>query len=121
MMKRTTITVILLLGLISLGRAQDKTTTQKVTKAKNDRTFADTKMVVGKVAEVNDSKLVIENPYGAKREIKLDTNTKFQIGKRKNLKAADMTNGMTVNVFFREADNTATVVAEKDNPPATKK
>jgi hypothetical protein len=117
-MKRTIIISILLMSLASLALAQDKT--QKVTKAKGERTFTVTKMVVGKVAEISATKLVIENPYGAKREISLDPNTKFQLGKRKNLKATDITSGLMVNVIFREVDNVATWVMEKEDPPVKK-
>lgn len=116
-MKRTIIFSILIFSFASLTWAQG--TKQNATRAK-EQTAPGTKMVVGKVAEISEAKLIIENPYGAKREIKLDTATKFQIGKRKKLKASDITTGMMVNVLFREMDNTAVTVAEKDSMAAKK-
>lgn len=104
---------ILILSLVFAAYPQDKGTPKNATRAKGDRTFTDTKMVRGKVAQINETKLVIENDYGAKREINLDSKTKFNLASKKNVKATDVTSGLIVDVTFREADNTATIVQEK--------
>lgn len=120
MIRRCLTISILMLSLVALAFPQSKDTTKKATRAKEDRSFADTKMLQAKVAQITASKLVVENEYGAKREINLDSNTKFSVANKKNVKATDVAPGLIVNVTFREADNTAIMVQEKEKPKEKK-
>ncbi len=101
---------ILILLLAIAGLAQD--TGSKTTKPKGDRTFLEGKTVYGKLASIEEAKIVIENDYGAKKEIKMDTKTKLRNAKNKDFKLTDFTPGMLVKVTFREVDMTATLVQE---------
>jgi hypothetical protein len=76
------------------------------------RSFAVTKMVVGKVAEINAAQLVLENDFGAQKALKLDGKTKFRLLARKSVKRSAIPTGLLVKVTFREADLTATLVQE---------
>jgi hypothetical protein len=112
-MTRTTFMIAtLLLLLVGAGAAQDNTTTRQAMRAKAVRAFTEGKTVYGKVSAIDDEKIVIENPYGAKKEIKLDSKTKFRNAKNKTFKLTDITPGLMVKVTFREADLTATTVQE---------
>ncbi|MBS1810457.1 MAG: hypothetical protein JST84_19995 [Acidobacteria bacterium] len=112
-MNRSIFIISALLVLFSLVVvAQDSNESRKATRAKGDRTFATGKTVYGKVSTMDEAKIVIENDYGAKKEIKLDNKTKFLNAKSKNFKMTDFAQGAMVKVTFREVDNTATVVQE---------
>lgn len=111
-MTRTTMTIVILLLLSGLGAAQTSITRHQATPAKGTHAVTDGKTVYGKVAAIDDAKVVIENPYGAKKEIKLDPKTKFRNAKNKTFKLTDITPGLRVKVTFREADLIATTVQE---------
>lgn len=70
------------------------------------------KMVEGKVAEINESKVIIENDFGARKELRISGKTKFQLGEKKRAKLAEMKPGTFVKITFDETDSTAKKVEE---------
>ena len=112
MTRRIFVSSLLLLLFSLAGLAQDNSSGSKPTKPRGDRTFLEGKTVYGKLASIEAAKIVIENDYGAQKEIKMDTKTKFRNAKNKDFKLTDFTRGMLVKVTFREVDMTATLVQE---------
>ena len=110
-MKRTILMISMLVLTLSVtALAQDNKS--KVTRAKGEHAFTVGKTVYGKVTAIDAAKIVIENEFGAKKEIKLDTKTKLLNTKNKAFKLSDFASGSMVKVTFREVDMTATVVQE---------
>jgi hypothetical protein len=70
------------------------------------------KIVEGKIAEIDDGKVIIENDYGARKELKLSSKTKFQLTEKKRIKLSEVKPGTFVKITFSEKDSTATKVQE---------
>lgn len=72
----------------------------------------DIKIVEGKIAEIDDAKVVIENDYGARKELRVSPKTSFHLTEKKRIKLAEIKPGTFVKITFREKDLTATKVQE---------
>jgi hypothetical protein len=72
----------------------------------------DIKIVEGKIAEIDDAKVVIENDHGARKELRLSPKTSFHLTEKKRIKLAEVRPGTFVKITFREKDLTATKVQE---------
>ncbi len=70
------------------------------------------KIVEGKIAEIDEGKVVIENDYGARKELRVSSKTKFQLTEKKRIKLAEVKPGTFVKITFSEKDLTATKVQE---------
>ncbi len=104
--------VILLVAGSSAAFAQDSGFSRSMKRSQAERAMKDSKTVMGKVAEITASKVVIENDYGAKKELKLNSKTKFRLSEKKSTKLDAIKPGALVNVTFRPADLTATRVQQ---------
>lgn len=112
-MTRGVVTFAFLMIVLSVSAfAQGSGSSSSVARAKPERPFAVTKTMMGKIAEINATKLVLENEHGAKKEFKLDNKTKFRLSEKKSVKLEEVKPGLRVKVTFREADLTATMVQE---------
>lgn len=112
-MTRAAVTLAFILTLISLSVwAQDKGGNRILARPKIERAPKSMKIVEGKVAEISDSKVVIENDYGARKELKLSSKTKFQLTEKKHVKLTEVKPGTFVKIAFRPEDLTATKVQE---------
>ena len=112
-MTRTLVIVAFFVTLLShAALAQGKADGSALAVRKFERAPKLTKMVEGKVAEINDAKVVIENDYGAKKEIKLNTKTRFQLTEKKRVNRTEVKPGTFVKITFSETDLTAKKVQE---------
>lgn len=111
-MTRTAVIVaILMLGVSGVAFAQGKAGDHLV-RLRSPRLNKNIKMVEGKIAEINDSTVIIENDHGARKELKLTTKTKFQLIEKKRIKLTEVKPGTFVKITFSEKDLTASKVQE---------
>lgn len=112
-MTRAAFTTAFFLLVFSLSAwSQDNGLSRGMARTKAERPSTQTKIVVGKVAEITNSKLVIENEHGAKKELKLDAKTRFLLTEKKRVKLTEVQPGTLVSITFRAADLTATKVQQ---------
>ena len=112
-MNRAAFTTAFFLLVFSLSAwSQDNGLSRGMARTKAERPSTQTKIVVGKVAEITNSKLVIENEHGAKKELKLDAKTRFLLTEKQRVKLTEVQPGWLVSITFREADLTATKVQQ---------
>lgn len=112
-MIRAAMMVAFLWATFSLSAlAQDNGISRSLPLPKAKRPSNGMKMVVGTVAEISGSKVVIENDYGARKELKLDAKTRFLLAEKKRVKLTEVKPGVFVKITFRTTDLTATKVQE---------
>ncbi|HEX4951408.1 MAG TPA: hypothetical protein VFZ34_32420 [Blastocatellia bacterium] len=111
-MTRKAIIVAFLLTTALAAWAQDKGVGHILNPAKNKRTTSPIKMVEGKIAEIGAGKVIIENDYGAKKELRLNGKTKFQLSEKKKARLTEVRPGTFVKITFNETDLTAKKVEE---------
>ncbi len=113
-MKRIFGLLLLVMLLSATTFAQGSGSSAQVRKGRSERPFAVTKSITGKVAEVKatDRLIVVSDAKGARHEIRVDDKTRFRMSPAsgRSLALADLKAGQTAKVFFRAADQTATIV-----------
>lgn len=110
MTRKMVILVCLLLLFTLSSMAQGKAGNGTLIRPKPNR--SPIKMVEGKVAEIDESKVIIENDHGARKELRLNSKTKFKLGEKKTVKLNEMKPGTFVKITFNETDLTVKKVEE---------
>ncbi len=101
--------LIFSLPTLAQGKAGDH-----LARLRTPRLNKDIKIVEGKVAEINEAKVVIENDHGARKELKVSAKTRFHLAAKKRIKLTEVKPGTFVKITFSEKDLTATKVQQTE-------